>query len=230
MDAAVPARVREYADQVVTYVQRALGVRLEYDSDTLPLLDHYLRTVPELSAGQPATLKLVLATSGAYFGEVVRRRLGGRWEASGADEPQNGESERSISRRDARKIRSEQQVGEAEHPVDGEVEIANWRVILPTGLNFSPVGFVAAAIAQADLDDLDSELDAPPRMRPYVQQALQRMGEVSLEDYYSLCGRLDTLEHVHEILVAVAAQMMGSAADDDDIPELASDVPSGQVN
>ena len=76
MEDPVHARVREYAEQAVAYVRRAVGVALEYDSDTLPLLDHYLRTVPELSAGQPATLKLVLATSGAYFGEVVRR-LGG---------------------------------------------------------------------------------------------------------------------------------------------------------
>jgi len=42
------------------------------------------------------------------------------------------------------------------------------------------------------------------------------MGEVSLDDYYSLCGRLDTLEHVHEILVAVAARMLG---DGDDLDE-----------
>ena len=91
--------------------------------------------------------------------------------------------------------------------------------VLPTGLNFAPAGFVAAAIAQADLDDLDSELDAPPRMRPYVQQALARMGEVSVDDYYSLCGRLDTLEHVHEVLVAVAAQMMGNARYEEDVPD-----------
>jgi len=189
MDDPVPARVREYADQAVAYVRSALGVALEYDSDTLPLLDHYLRTVPD---GQTAAVKLVVATSGAYFGEVVRRRLGGRWEA-GAEE-------------------------------EGE-----WRIVLPTGLNFSPIGFVASAIAQADLDDLDSELDAPPRMRPYVQQTLARMGEVSVEDYYSLCGRLDTLEHVHEVLVAVAAQMMGNATDDD-APEPVADEPSGGVN
>jgi hypothetical protein len=198
MDAAVPARVREYADQAVEYVRRALGVALEYDSDTLPLLDHYLRNVPD---GQPATIQLVVATSGAYFGEVVRRRLGGRWEMT----------------------------------PDNETDEPGWRVVLPTGLNFSPVGFVAAAIAMADLDDLDSELDAPPRMRPYVQQALARMGEVSIEEYYSLCGRLDTLEHIHEILVAVAAQMMGNAADGDDdtgsdAPETATDEPSGPVN
>jgi hypothetical protein len=171
---SAPTRVREYADQAVSYVRRALGIQLEYDSNTLPVLDHYLRNVPE---DQPAALQLVVATSGAYFGEVVRQRLGGRWELA-----------------------------------DQEAE---WRIVLPTGLNFSPAGFVAAAIARADLADLDSEIAAPPRMLPYVQRALARMGEVTVDDYYSLCGRLDTLEHVHEVLVAVAAQMLGDEADDD---------------
>ena len=205
---SVPARVREYADQAVEYVRRALGLTLEYDSDTLPLLDHYLRTLSEIGSDQPAMVKLVVTTAGAYFGEVVRRRLGGRWEIGGED--------------------------------------VEWRVVLPTGLNFAPAGFVAAAIAMADLDDLDSEFDAPPRMRPYVQRALERMGEVSVEDYYSLCGRLDTLEHVHEVLVAVAAQMLGNSDEDEDdseaadaaaddvypgqAPEVASDEPSGPVN
>jgi hypothetical protein len=187
VDDPVPARLREYAEQAVTYVRRALGVTLEYDSDTLPVFDHYLRTVPE---DQQSTIELVIAIGGAYFGEVVRRRLGGRWE------------------------------------VDSTRDDGDWRVVLPTGLNFSPAGFVASAIAQADLDDLDSELDAPPRMRPYVERALERMGEVSVEDYYSLCGRLDTLEHVHEVLVAVAAQMMGTTPDDD-APEPVVDEPSG---
>ena len=39
-------------------------------------------------------------------------------------------------------------------------DATEWRVFLPTGINFSPAGFVAAAIMQADLDDLDSEFDA----------------------------------------------------------------------
>jgi hypothetical protein len=186
----VPARVREYADQAVEYVRRALGVTLEYDSDTLPLLDHYLRSVPE---DQAATLQLVILTSGAYFGEVVRRRLGGRWETTGKE--------------------------------------AQWRVVLPTGLNFSPLGFVASAILRAESEDIDSSIEAPPRMRPYLQQALQRIGDVSEEDYYSLCGRLDTLEHLHEVLVAVAAQMMGNAADEDGAPdEPVADEPSGGIN
>jgi hypothetical protein len=183
----VPPRVTEYAEQVVEYVRRALGMTLEYDSNTLPVLDHYLRTLSDLGAEQAATVKLVVTTAGAYFGEVVRRRLGGRWETG-----------------------------------DEGGKDVEWRVVLPTGLNFAPAGFVAAAIAMADLDDLDTEIDAPPRMRPYLQRALERMGEVSIEDYYSLCGRLDTLEHLHEVLVAVAAQMLGSGAegeDDDELPE-----------
>ncbi|MEO8551472.1 MAG: hypothetical protein ABI678_15950 [Kofleriaceae bacterium] len=193
MEDPVPARVREYAEQAVAYVRRAVGVALEYDSDTLPLLDHYLRQV---MGTQPETLKLVIATAGADVAEVVRRRLGGRWETTG--------------------------------------EEAEWRVVLPTGLNFSPLGFVASAIAVGDVEDFDSALDTPARMRPYVEQALGRMGELPVDDYYSLCGRLDTLEHLHEVLVAVAAQMMGTAADPDgetdDGPEPVADEPSGPVN
>ena len=79
------------------------------------------------------------------------------------------------------------------------------RVVLPTGLSFSPAGFVGAAILRSDPADLDTVLDAPPRMRPYIESTLARMSPTGADDYYSLCGRLDTLEHVHEVLVAVAA-------------------------
>ncbi len=167
--AAAPPRVAELARATVEYVRRAIGLELTYDSDTLPLLDHYLRSVP---AEQPATVELVATTSGAYFGEVVRRLLGGRWDTSSDD-------------------------------------VTEWRMVLPTGVHFSPAGFAAAAIVRADLDDLDTTIDAPPRMRPFVEQTLARMSDVTEDDYYSLCGRLDTLEHVHEVLVAVAAKMMG---------------------
>lgn len=170
-----PQEVSDFAAQTVEYVRRALGVVLEYDSDTLPVLDHYLATVP---TDEPAMVDLVVATSGAYFGEVVRRRLGGRWE---------GTSE----------------------------EVGAWRVILPTGVQFSPAGFVAAAIQKTEPGDLETSLEVPLRMKPYLTEALARMGEVSEDEYYSLCGRLDTLEHVHEVLVGHAAARLGSAPDED---------------
>jgi hypothetical protein len=211
----VPVRVREYAEQAVEYVRRAIGLKLEYDSDTLPLLDHYLRSV---QGSAPETMRLVITTAGAYFGEVVRRRLGGRWETNA----------------------SPALLGEAAAPYGaGSInEEAEWRVVLPTGINFSPLGFAASAIAQSEVEDFDSEFDSPARMRPYVEQTLARMGEVPVAEYYGLCNRLDTLEHVHEVLVAVAAQMMGEAAEPDpepgdapdDVPVPVADEPSGGVN
>lgn len=77
-----PEEVGEYAATAVGFVSRALGIELEYDSDTLPILDHYLGMVPKGDADSTA---LVAATAGAYFGEVVRRRLGGAWDLSGGD-------------------------------------------------------------------------------------------------------------------------------------------------
>jgi hypothetical protein len=69
------------------------------------------------------------------------------------------------------------------------------------------------------------------------------MGELTVEEYYSLCGRLDTLEHLHEVLVAVAAQLMGPGGpdgedgdadgeDDTGVPggHAVADEPSGPVN
>lgn len=162
-----PIPVGEYAEQAVEYVDRALGMVLEFDSDTLPVLDHYLRSVPE---NEPNVVVLVAVTSGAYFGEVVRRHLGGRWDLSSGDP-------------------------------------TTWRVILPTGLSFAPAGVVAEAIALDDDVELSSAFDAPPKLQPHLEQALERMGEVTLETYYSLCGRLDTLEHLQDVLLAVAASL-----------------------
>ena len=166
-----PAPVAEFAGQTVTYVQSSLGVELEYDSDTLPVLDHYLRQVP---ASRPEMRDLVASTAGAYFGEVIRRRLGGRWDL-GAGDP------------------------------------AGWRIVLPTGLSFSPAGLVAAAIDQDDPGDLDASFDAPPRLRPHLEEVLARMGEVTEEEFYSLCGRYDTLEHLQESLLAIAAELAKQA-------------------
>jgi len=72
-----PGSVHELAERTVDFVRRALTLTLDYTPETLPLLDHYLANVPR---DQPDTVKLVATTAGAYFGEVVRRTMGGEWE------------------------------------------------------------------------------------------------------------------------------------------------------
>ncbi|HEY8143054.1 MAG TPA: hypothetical protein VIG06_10290 [Kofleriaceae bacterium] len=179
-----PAEVVEYADQAVQYVQRALGMPLEYDSETLPLLDHYLRSVPGENA---AAAHLVAATAGAYFGEVVKRRLGGEWDLPSRDP-------------------------------------GSWRLVLPTGLWFSPAAVALAVIVGSDEEDgsmgdeitdpeadavtgsdWDASLNAPGPLRPLIAQVLDNMANVSHDDYYSLSGRLDTIEHVESVLVGVTS-------------------------
>jgi hypothetical protein len=77
-ESQAPEAVRELADACVRYVRRALDIELDFTPDTLPLLDHYLRSAQDVS--QEEILNLVAPAAGAYFGEVVRRQLGPcRW-------------------------------------------------------------------------------------------------------------------------------------------------------
>jgi hypothetical protein len=76
-DTPPPGAVHELAERTVDFVRRALSIALDYTAETLPLLDHYLATVPR---DQPETVRLIATTAGAYFGEVVRRTLGGSWD------------------------------------------------------------------------------------------------------------------------------------------------------
>jgi hypothetical protein len=161
--ASPPKHVADFARQAVEYVQRAVGIEVEYDSETLPVVDHYLREVPR---DQPEASTVAAIAAGAYFGEVVRRHIGGRWEAEGEPE--------------------------------------GWRVVLPIGVSFCPAAVVLAAILREE--SADAEFYVPAVLTPYAEDTLARMGEVSEDVYYSLCGRLDTLEHLHEVLVAVAAE------------------------
>jgi hypothetical protein len=61
------------------YVQRAIGVELDGSETSLAFLDHYVEKVREKGEMKPEVLKLVAASLGAYFGEVLRAKLGGRW-------------------------------------------------------------------------------------------------------------------------------------------------------
>jgi hypothetical protein len=69
----------------VRFVERALGVRLDYTPETLPILDHYLEQARTAQQERPETLAVVAHTCGAYFGEVVRRRYASWWRMDGSD-------------------------------------------------------------------------------------------------------------------------------------------------
>jgi len=158
--------VDDWARRTVEYVRQALSLEPSWDSETLPIVDHWLHSVPLDNRGAFA---LAACTAGCYFGEVVRRRLGGHWDIS-APSP------------------------------DG------WRLELECGVWLLPAGMAAAAVARGDVEGWDDGLHTAPPLLPHLRRALDGMGAVSEEDYYSLGGRLDTLEQVNHVLLMALRQ------------------------
>jgi len=85
-----PFPIDELSEACVRFVEAAVGVRLDFEPETLPVLDHYVATRrPELT-DKPETMGLVARAVGAYFGEVVRRRLASFWHVA-SDDPSTWE-------------------------------------------------------------------------------------------------------------------------------------------
>lgn len=82
---AAPDPVRELADACVRFVERAVGVKLDYEPETLPVLDHYLEQGRQVGADRPEALLVLAHAAGAYLGEVVRRRHPSWWRLEGDD-------------------------------------------------------------------------------------------------------------------------------------------------
>ena len=82
----VPREILELAENCRSYVLQAVGIELDYEPETLPLLDEYLGRAGTTLDERPDAAKLVALTSGAYFGEVVRRKLDGFWLKKGDTE------------------------------------------------------------------------------------------------------------------------------------------------
>ena len=74
-----PPIVQELADSCVRFVERATGVKLDFQSDTLSLLDHYVKEAAAEARERPEALDLVARAVAAYLGEVVRRRWDHVW-------------------------------------------------------------------------------------------------------------------------------------------------------
>lgn len=80
-----PGAVRDLAEACVKFVERSVGVRLDYTPETLSLLDHYLAAARAEAVARPETVPLLAQAAGAYFGEVVRRRHAAWWRTDGDD-------------------------------------------------------------------------------------------------------------------------------------------------
>lgn len=74
-----PDRVADGAQSCILYVEKSLGVPLDYSTETLPVLDHYLREAGSPATNQPETALLLATVAGCYLGEVLRARHPLQW-------------------------------------------------------------------------------------------------------------------------------------------------------
>lgn len=74
-----PGKVMELAANCVRFVLAKLKIELDFEADTLPLLDHYVSEARSAIDQRPETLALTAHTAGAYLGEVARRRHACWW-------------------------------------------------------------------------------------------------------------------------------------------------------
>lgn len=80
-----PDRVADGARSCILYVEKSIGVTLDYTTETLPILDHYLRTAGAPGANQPETTLLLATVAGCYLGEVIRSRHPLQWDLGQQD-------------------------------------------------------------------------------------------------------------------------------------------------
>jgi hypothetical protein len=83
--APAPAKVAELAEACRRFVKTAVGVELDYEPETLSLLDHYVEQARASVVQRPEAIGVVAHAVGAYFGEVVRRRYASWWQIEGDD-------------------------------------------------------------------------------------------------------------------------------------------------
>jgi hypothetical protein len=78
-----PPRVLELYAACTRFIATKYKVSLDGSSDTLSLVDQYIREARDAVRERPETLDVVAPAVGAYFGEVLRHEFEAEWFAEG---------------------------------------------------------------------------------------------------------------------------------------------------
>lgn len=91
-------------------------------------------------------------------------------------------------------------VGEGRWHVSGE-DYAGWRLELPTaGIIFNPIGVALEVVTGEDAEGWHAHYKVSPEDRERARAAVERLGEVQEDDFYTFAVRFDVLVQVYESL------------------------------
>jgi hypothetical protein len=82
---SLPDEVAELVASCIRFVHASTGMMLDFSSETLPILDHYLLEARADLARRSEAAPLVAQAAGAYFGQVLAKELNTFWHAVGPD-------------------------------------------------------------------------------------------------------------------------------------------------
>lgn len=174
-----PDAIADLAGACVRFVERSVGVRLDYTPETLPLLDHYLAEARTAFSGKSDASKvlepraLVAEAAAAYFGEVVRRRHACWWRL---DVPDAGRL--PVHRLEFSRLHL------VIHPV----------MLVEEALDLD----AESELSRSDLRGFElSEADVK-----IVEQRLAELPAVDITEFVSLATRLEVLDILSDTIVA----------------------------
>ena len=167
VETPAPDEITALASRCVTHVKNRTGVSLDFQSETLSVLDFFIREVLREEGGgvvpdvgdhrRSEMMHLFAPTVGAYFGEVVRRMFPCRWRMN------------------------------SENPMKWTIEFE----YVP--LRFSPVGAAAEALVEDGRDQGCSLCTGRDETEALIER-LEAAPPVPEEEFFSLTTRLEVLQ------------------------------------
>ena len=163
-----PESIMNLSGRCITHVKNRTGITLDYQSETLSVLDFFIREVLKEEGGgaippvgdhrRADVMHLFAPTVGAYFGELVRNLFPCRWRIED-DDPKAW-------------------VIEFEH----------------VPLRFNPVGAAAEALAEMDVEEWGCGLATARNMTEALRERLEAAPPVAEDDFFSLATRFEVLQ------------------------------------
>jgi hypothetical protein len=163
-----PEEIAALAGRCLTHVRNRTGVELDFQSETLSVLDFFIQdllreegggVVPAAGDHRRAEVMHLFAPSiGAYFGEVVRRMFPCRWRI------------------------------DSENPMKWTIEFD----YVP--LRFSPVGAAAEAVVELNAQDMGCCLTTLGEETDALIDRLDAAPPVPESEFFSLSTRLEVLQ------------------------------------
>ncbi len=163
-----PDEVSKLAERCLAHVKHRLDVNLDYQNETLSVLDYFVQDVVKEEGGGEVLppgdeqrihlIHLLAPTIGSYFGEVLRRIFPCRWRLL-SSEPQEW-------------------LLEFEH----------------VPLRFNPVGAAAEALAAQNIESWNGAIATAPQEMEALDERLAAAPPVPDNEFFALTTRFEVLQ------------------------------------